>query len=186
MFLTQTTDQDVEELTNLISQAAEENPDAFQTALAVAGGMLGAIIVASIVFYILMVIAWWKIFTKAGEKGWKSLIPIYNAYIQYKITWSGKMFWIMLGIAIVMGVFGSLMGQNPDNTVYSIIYIVILLVFFVLCIMGVHYLSKSYGHGVLFTIGLIFLPNIFTLILGFGSSEYIGPKGIPQGAAQTE
>ena len=28
------------------------------------------------IFYILQVIAYWKIFTKAGEEGWKSIIPI--------------------------------------------------------------------------------------------------------------
>ena len=27
------------------------------------------------IFYILQVIAYWKIFTKAGEEGWKSIIP---------------------------------------------------------------------------------------------------------------
>lgn len=33
------------------------------------------------IFYILQVIAYWKIFTKAGEEGWKSIIPIYNGYV---------------------------------------------------------------------------------------------------------
>ena len=32
------------------------------------------------IFYILQVIAYWKIFTKAGEEGWKSIIPIYNSF----------------------------------------------------------------------------------------------------------
>ena len=32
------------------------------------------------IFYILQVIAYWKIFTKAGEEGWKSIIPIYNYF----------------------------------------------------------------------------------------------------------
>ena len=39
------------------------------------------------IFYILQVIAYWKIFTKAGEEGWKSIIPIYNGYVQYRLTW---------------------------------------------------------------------------------------------------
>lgn len=38
------------------------------------------------IFYILQVIAYWKIFTKAGEEGWKSIIPIYNGYVQYRLT----------------------------------------------------------------------------------------------------
>jgi hypothetical protein len=40
-------------------------------------------------------------------------------------------------------------------------------------------LSKSFGKGVGFTIGLIFLSFIFVLILGFGSARYVGPSGAP-------
>ena len=39
-------------------------------------------------------------------------------------------------------------------------------------------LSKSFGHGVGFTIGLILLGFIFLLILGFGGDRYIGPGGV--------
>ena len=30
-------------------------------------------------FTILMIAAWWKIFTKAGQPGWACIIPIYNS-----------------------------------------------------------------------------------------------------------
>lgn len=37
------------------------------------------------VFLILLVyVVNWRVFLKAGEKGWKSLIPFYNEYVQYK------------------------------------------------------------------------------------------------------
>ncbi|MGN1095283.1 MAG: DUF5684 domain-containing protein [Eubacteriales bacterium] len=35
-----------------------------------------------------------------------------------------------------------------------------------------HGVSKSFGHGAGFTVGLILLTIIFQLILSFGSSEY--------------
>ena len=35
-----------------------------------------------------------------------------------------------------------------------------------------HGISKSFGHGTGFTVGLVLLPFIFQLVLGFGSSEY--------------
>ncbi len=38
-------------------------------------------------------------------------------------------------------------------------------------------LAKSFGNGVGFAIGLIFLPFIFGLILGFGADKYLGPAG---------
>lgn len=36
---------------------------------------------------ILTVIGYWGVFCKAGEKGWKVLIPFYNEYLLYKIAW---------------------------------------------------------------------------------------------------
>ena len=46
-------------------------------------------------------------------------------------------------------------------------------------------LSKSFGQGMGFTLGLIFLSFIFYLILGFGSSKYIGPGGVAAAPAYT-
>ena len=45
-------------------------------------GQLAAFCVAMIIICALVLIAWWKIFEKAGEKGWKVLIPIYNIYTE--------------------------------------------------------------------------------------------------------
>ena len=59
------------------------------------------------IFYILQVIAYWKIFTKAGEEGWKSIIPIYNGYVQYRLTWDVQYFWVALGLAVGGGILNS-------------------------------------------------------------------------------
>ena len=56
------------------------------------GVMIAVFIVLAIIYYVLIVIARWKLFTKAGEKGWKAIIPFYNVYVQYKLTWSKKFF----------------------------------------------------------------------------------------------
>src|SRR5690348_14170664 len=45
-------------------------------------------------FTILMIAAWWKIFTKAGQPGWASIIPIYNLYVWCKIV--GRPWWWIL------------------------------------------------------------------------------------------
>jgi len=52
----------------------------------------------------------------------------------------------------------------------------------VFAIWMVNLLSKSYGHGVGFTVGLIFLSFIFMPILAFGNSKYAGPAGKPKEA----
>ena len=45
-------------------------------------------------FYVLIIVAQWKIFTKAGQEGWKALIPIYNVVVLYKII--GLSPWLLL------------------------------------------------------------------------------------------
>lgn len=45
--------------------------------------MLGYLAVLLVV-YILVVIAMWKVFTKAGKPGWASLIPVYNMVVMYQ------------------------------------------------------------------------------------------------------
>ena len=37
-------------------------------------------------------------------------------------------------------------------------------------------MAKAFGKGIGFILGLIFIPNIFYLILGFGGAQYIGPQ----------
>ena len=51
----------------------------------IVGIAIGLFIAVAIVWYIFQAIADWKIFAKAGEPGWKSLIPIYNIIVEFKI-----------------------------------------------------------------------------------------------------
>jgi len=94
-------------------------------------------------------VALWFVFKKAGENGWASIIPVYNILIAIKIA--GKPWW----------------------------YILLLLIPIVNIIIGImilHGISKSFGRGGWFTVGLIFLRVIFLAILGFGAAQYIGTK----------
>ncbi len=50
-----------------------------------------------------MIVSYWKLFNKAGERGWKCLIPFYNDYVRYKITWKPAVFWAILVLGILMG-----------------------------------------------------------------------------------
>lgn len=98
-------------------------------------------------FIILMLVANWKIFTKAYEPGWASIVPFYNAYVLTKITTgNGWLFLIML-IPFVGGIFALYLNYK---------------------------LSLSFGQGAGFALGLIFLPIIFYPILAFGNYRYLG------------
>lgn len=133
------------------------------------GAGLAVVAILMLIWYILRIVGYWKVFTKAGEAGWKSIIPIYNVFVQYKFTWNTKFFWLL----IVLEVIGNLIGGNGEGILY-VISIILLLAGAIIYIMQLNNLSKAFGHGVGFTIGLIFLEPIFTMILGFGSSEYKG------------
>jgi hypothetical protein len=44
-----------------------------------------------VAFIVATIAAWWMVFTKAGEAGWKSIIPIYNIIVILKIV--GRDWW---------------------------------------------------------------------------------------------
>ena len=105
--------------------------------------------VISLILVVLIIVAIWKIFEKGGEPGWKAIIPFYNIYTEYKMFWGNGWLFLLTLIPIV-------------NVVVGIILL--------------NKMSKAFGHGVGFTLGLIFLPYIFMAILGFNGDEYLGPQ----------
>lgn len=133
-------------------------------AIAVVGAFIGAFAVLLLLWYILNVIACWKIFKKAGEPGWKSIIPFYNLYIQYKISWRPVWFLVFMAIWIIAAVSA---GNEFISGLCTLAGVV-------MTIAGNYQLSKAFGHGVGFTVGLTLLNSIFTLILAFGKSQYVG------------
>src|SRR6266403_3428508 len=54
-------------------------------------------------FTILMIAAWWKIFSKAGQPGWAAIIPIYNWIVWCKIV--GRPWWWILLMLICFPIF---------------------------------------------------------------------------------
>ena len=126
--------------------------------------MLATYSIVGFVWWLLHVVAAWRIFTKAGEAGWKSIIPIYSTYITYKISWKKKnLFWATL-------------ADGSINYAMFFIAMLLLLFAFVVNILLVVRKCRAFGHGVGFAIGMLFFEPIFMLILGFGSSAYLGPQ----------
>lgn len=140
-----------------------------------AGGIAGFIAsfgILLIAFYVLLIIAWWKIFVKAGEKGWKSLIPFYNVYILFKIFWDTKTFWTFICIYLGCSIIASILTNFNIAVIPGIINLGAAIYALVIDILLSIRESKSFGHGGGFAVGLIFLPNIFALILGFNKDKY--------------
>ena len=155
--------------------------------LFVAGGVFTTMMIASLVVEVFLIIAYWKMFTKAGEAGWKSIIPIYHAYVLFKITWTTKDFLIWFGSGVLGAVFLAFSGivtssgqidtsSSGGNMVMVILALVALLACLIWSIRLCFKTAAAYGKGAGFGFGLLIFPTIFTLILGFGSAEYVGPQ----------
>ncbi|MBQ6130316.1 signal peptidase I [Candidatus Saccharibacteria bacterium] len=146
----------------------------------VAGGLLGGAIVGvsvvALIYVILCIVAWWKIFTKAGEAGWKAIIPIYNVYILCRIT--GINFWIFcLGLPFAVGILSAIVGSETvaGSTItglYALFFDIYLAI----------KLGDAFKKGTGFKVGLVLLPFIFYLILAFGDAKYIGKKAVEASA----
>lgn len=116
------------------------------------------------IWALIVVIADWKIFEKAGEAGWKSLIPIYRDYIQFKrFAGSILLFWVYVA--------GVILSVMPVLWVFG--YLIVGITTIILCFRK----ALSFNRGGIFFLGLLFLAPIFECILGFGSAQYIGPRG---------
>ena len=90
----------------------------------------------------------WQIFEKAGEAGWKAIIPIYNIWVMLEII-GRPGWWVILYFIPVVG--------------------------FVVWVIMMIDLAKSFDHGIGFALGLMFLPVIFVPLLGFSDMQYYGP-----------
>jgi len=95
---------------------------------------------------ILTWISWFMIFSKAGEAGWKAIVPFFNVFVYTKIA--GKpIWWIAIYLIVPIGY-----------------------------ILSAFDVSKLFGKKIIFVVGLIFLPMVFFPLIAFGKSQFIGPK----------
>ena len=133
----------------------------------------GMYLMIAFAWWILQIIANWRIFIKAGEDGWKSIIPIYGDYISYKIAWQPAYFWLTFILGIVSSYLQGTLETGESLTVYMLV-ILIKIILVVISIMYSIKLARAFGRGTGFAIGLIFLQPIFMLILGFGDDRYYG------------
>ncbi|MDL9978834.1 DUF5684 domain-containing protein [Microbacterium sp. ASV49] len=102
-----------------------------------------------LVFYILVVVALWKVFSKAGWPGILAIIPIVNLFILVKIAgWSAWLGLLWL-IPIVNVVFGILVALR---------------------------VGRGFGKGGVFSFFLLWLFSVIGyFIIGFGKAAYTKP-----------
>jgi len=109
--------------------------------------LMGVIFLA---LFIVIIAGVWKAFTKAGQPGWASIVPIYNVIVMLKIA--GKPIWwfLLLMVPIVNIIVGIIVSLA---------------------------IAENFGKTALFGVGLALLGFIFWPILGFGDAQYEGVQG---------
>ena len=65
-----------------------------------------------VIVMIILIVANWKIFTKAGKPGWAILIPIYNIIVMLQIVEKPVWWIVMLFIPVVNIVFAIMIIYN--------------------------------------------------------------------------
>lgn len=105
----------------------------------------------AIIFAIVNIVAFWRIFEKAGIAGWKSIIPVYNLLNILDIA--GKPRYWLLFLLI------------PGLHLFIPVWIIILL-------------GQRFQQSDLFIMGLFLFGFIFIPILAFGDAVYDKPANL--------
>ena len=113
------------------------------------GGSFAILAVVYLAFFVIYLVAMWKLFVKMGQPGWQGIIPFLNAYVIFKLA--GKEGWwvILLIIPCINIVAAFFLAQST---------------------------AKLFGKELGWTICLFLFPGISHLVLAFGSSQYVGPQ----------
>lgn len=107
--------------------------------------------IISLLIGALLIAAMWMLFQKAGEPGWAAIVPFYNLYVLFKITWGNGVMFLLLLIPIAN---------------------------FVIMIMTYVKLAQAFGKGGGWACGLIFLSFVFMPIMAFSKDiVYVGVPG---------
>ena len=113
-----------------------------------AGALFSFFFALVILLFVLFTAADWRLFSKAGEDGWQSLIPIWRIIVLYKIVYGNPWKSLLMLIPLLNIVF------------YAGLMMRLAMVF-----------GKSRSFGIL----MIFFSAILTLVLAFSDCKYLGP-----------
>ncbi|ERG94445.1 DUF5684 domain-containing protein [Haloquadratum walsbyi] len=101
-----------------------------------------------LILYVGIAAGMWGAFSKAGEPAWAAIIPIYNVYVVLKIS-ENAWWWLLLITFIPVINLIALAKVSVD-------------------------FANKFNKGMLFGLGLAFIPFVFYPILGFGGYRYQG------------
>ena len=143
------------------------DPEILAGGLILVAGIFAAIMALGVIRYLLTAIGYSKMYRKAGEAGWKAFIPVYNTYNNYKISWTGKFFFLSAALYILVTAL-----SNSAMLAAQLAVIAAGIALMVVTVKQNVKMAKLFGKGAGTGIALIFFPGITSLILGLGKAEF--------------
>ncbi len=123
------------------------------------------------------------VFEKAGEYGWKALVPFYGLFTLNKIT-NTKNFFIPIAITEIIFIASLIIGfrtMTSSVMLSNSMFVVMLLsavLFTVFMIRTLISLCDIAGIKKIFSIGLYLAPPVFFGILAFNDKIQLGSNGL--------
>ena len=118
---------------------------------------------AALTIWLIHIIALWRIFTKAGYTGWKSLIPVYSQYLLFRIAGKPSLFpavFIFVIAQTFLNITSMYFTNDDSRFILLALWGIVIILGIITAIIYIDYsysLSKAFGHGIAFAFGLIFL-----------------------------
>lgn len=140
---------------------------------------LALLFLAVMLIFFLEIAGKWQVYRKMGIEPWKCLIPYYSTYVVYHAVWTVQFFWAWLALELLSAFLPSPFAPELNLFVrmVSLVTVVLLTVW-----NAVFYyqISRAFGEGIAFAVGLFFVPWIFYPLLGFSSQfQYRGNQYLP-------
>lgn len=144
---------------------------------------VGIILIVSLI----RIIGRWKMFTKAGKRGFATLIPLYSEWTFFSIG-TGNGFtgliltmlgmiqvcvWYIMMVLLEMPLLESIQAGDKMVYIFLSVEFAIGVIVAICTIINNFKVAKNFGKGKGTGFGLTIFPIIFCLILGLGSAEYI-------------
>ncbi len=132
-----------------VAQAFDSLSDSLNDSIGFFSGIVVVFMLLGLAISIFMIVCMWRLFSKANQPGWASIIPIYNMIVFFKI--GGKpWYWILLMLIPIVDI--------------------------VLAILVLQSFLKAYGKGSAGSVLLaIFFPVFYYPYLAFSNNvQYVG------------
>lgn len=112
---------------------------------AATGGAIVAFVVVGLLFFVLVLVGYWKVFTKLGLPGWMGIVPFVNVYMIFKARGQREpALWLILSLIPCINIIALWFLANDT--------------------------AEMFGKEIGWKLFLFFIPGLSHVVLGFGDS----------------